>query len=368
MISLDQNLGQRVHDYISQLGCNRYQTGLECVDTIAGSVMQQAVPGGPFRELAQFPIILPGLGPNELAQALTRLIWVAQKDIPKLALVDPGINFLAGVCFWIVYDQIVQKSPTINQHVIPASVTATSTSPSASATCPPDDRQPNCSNCGGTPDNDSKKSGICPGPKWKGCPCVDGPSYPYKPFANAKDHHDAQAALLNLPFMSNADAMGKVAADAIADATPHSSLSCIPPSSAPTGVPQDQVKDKITNFCGGFSHMFQGKPQCDSQVNDGFYQSKYCNPDTGRLRSYAFPYGYPDLSVEMVLNASLTVGTSGFLTDEKICLDTLNTVLNNCPKDGTTKRGGVLAANDGNNNWANFKIIFYQSQTKLGRR
>lgn len=65
--------------------------------------------------------------------------------------------------------------------------TPTTTSAAASATasllCPPEDRVPNCSDCGSTQENG--ESSICTGPNWKGCPCVDGPT-----FADALDAPD----------------------------------------------------------------------------------------------------------------------------------------------------------------------------------
>ncbi|KAK3178166.1 hypothetical protein OEA41_000299 [Lepraria neglecta] len=125
----------------------------------------------------------------------------AKQNLPLLALNSDGINFLAEIAFWMVYEQVVEGDATSTQFVIPASVTQSGPSASMTTCDPAPENIPQCSNCGGTQDNDSKMDAVCPGPQWQGCPCVDGPSYPNKPFGSVDDLHTAQQALANLTIV-----------------------------------------------------------------------------------------------------------------------------------------------------------------------
>lgn len=203
VISVPLTLGNRIHDFVAQnAGCangHSADVDLKCIDQVAEGLMVQASQNGPFRALVLVTSTLPGLK-DDLGKALADLLKSATQHLTGLALSDDGVKFLAEFAFWIVYAQIVKKSETADQYVIPASAT-TSTAPAAttSSECPPEDRKPNCSNCGSTQKNKDKSSGLCPGPKWKACPCIDGPNYPYRPLDNAA-FAKAQAALKALPI------------------------------------------------------------------------------------------------------------------------------------------------------------------------
>ena len=201
VIQVPKTLGNDIHDFVDKSSqCANGQvdkTDLGCVDRVAENLMSQASQGGRFRDLVLVTATLPGLK-GDLGTHLANLLKSATHDITGFALGDDGVRFLAEIAFWIVYEQLVKKSTVADQVVIPAaSTTSAATAATSSSSCPPEDRKPNCSNCGSTQKNEGKSSGFCPGPKWKGCPCVDGPSYPFGPL-DAAALAKAQAVLKDL--------------------------------------------------------------------------------------------------------------------------------------------------------------------------
>ena len=223
VITLPQQLGTNVVELIGVHGqCAERKggqaVGLDYVKSIAESLIVQASQNGPLSAL------VPGLSPADLASTLTSLIADAKQNEPLLALNNDGINFLAELAFWMVYEQVVDRDATSTQFVIPASVTQSGASASTTTCDPAPENIPQCSNCGGTQDNDSKMDAVCPGPHWQGCPCVDGPSYPNKPFGSVDDLHTAQQALANLTIIPTS------AAPATSSTTPQAARTLCPAS------------------------------------------------------------------------------------------------------------------------------------------
>lgn len=198
VISLPEDLAKKVQEIIARSSqcAKKRSVSLDCIGSIANMVMKQAVPNAPLRGLASTPVRLPSLSATDLNQQVLK-INDAGKKIDGLALDGDGLAYLSELSFWIAYEQVYENKPAITQFIIPASATASA--PTSTTSCPPDDRQPNCSNCG----NNSQKDGLCVDP-WKGCPCVDGLKFGFAPFPNRQAVDAAQAVFDSLPNLQDA--------------------------------------------------------------------------------------------------------------------------------------------------------------------
>lgn len=207
IISLPKELGDRVADYWEKTAtCPKKRkrgTNLDCVVQDASSLMQQAGPNGPFRDLVITPNQhLPAIRPGDLLNALNQVID-AGRAIAFLALDNAGVQALAEICFWIAYEKGVEHIPSLVDFVMPeADITATADTPEETGNkddCPEPEHEPVCSNCGGNDGKDHCKGIPEADNAWAGCPCVDGGYFPYRPYKDAQAFLDAQDALGKLP-------------------------------------------------------------------------------------------------------------------------------------------------------------------------
>ena len=302
VIQVPLTLGNRIHDFIGMSSqCADEQvdkTNLDCVDQVAEGLMGQASQGGPFRDLVLVTTTLPGLK-DDLGTHLAALLKSASHDLTGLALSDDGVKFLAEIAFWLVYEQLVKKSTVADQVVIPAaSITSAAAAATSSSSCPPEDRKPNCSNCGSTQKNEQKSSGFCPGPQWKGCPCVDGPTFPYGPM-DAATFAKAQAALKGLPTK---------------DRDPEeSTVRCA--SGEKHDVLSTKVKDNIDAFCSKYGGQ---------EVGDNQNQEWYDNGDGNWINFW-------------VGKDQTTCGNGHQKIDKDACTKAMSVALNKCGAGATTK-------------------------------
>ena len=306
VIQVPEDLGHRLHDIIGIGGsCAKpqvNQTSLDCVEQASEFVMLQSQQGAPLRDLVLLTTTLPGLK-SDLAIHVTNILQFATKQLTNLALSDAGLSFLAEIAFWVVYAQLVEQLPVVpDQIVIPAASTV-SAAPAATTTskCPPEDRKPNCSNCGGTQINENKTSGLCPGPQWRACPCVDGSSYPNDGL-NSTEVDLFQYLLAHL---------------SIVDRDPSdNSITCAGPDKL--DISSEKLQPSIQSFC----QKYQGQA-----VGENTNQEWYDNGDGNWINIW-------------VSQDQVTCGNPQQKIDVKYCVKALSSAATKCAS-GPTSKGGT---------------------------
>ena len=277
LIPLPTDLANAVTEFIARIdSCvvlrKRNTISDTCFGDIAGSLMEQTVANGWAAGLVMQPTRLPQQIPRMIAHFLPIVIAAGQKISGLAYLNKVDFNGLAELVALIVYDQVVEglkDTPTPTEYVIKASEIADASQTSASgkpSTCPPDDRIPCCPNCGG--DNGNRQ---CNGIKaakdaWKGCPCIGNRLHPYKPFPNKQAYKDAQALLLNLPYLNTGVAPAAATATGSATAEPTSNF-CNGMNTA-SYVGRDAAVNDIQAFCA--SDDFRNAKNADQRVSQTY--------------------------------------------------------------------------------------------------
>ncbi|KAL1614548.1 hypothetical protein SLS56_012071 [Neofusicoccum ribis] len=202
VINIPENVADILNSVLDSTICHR-AVGIDCVSRGSTSIIKYTKSHPDiFKQLK--PLIVINIAP--LADKAVQLAIDGLADTAKgvAELSDDQLTGYATAIFFLVYSRFVLHHGAMTQATVAADVIATTTSntaPSQSSTpCPPEDRIPICSNCGGripfVPEL-SKCLGVGAKRVFGRCDCIDGSQYDYyKPHTYDST---GQAILADLP-------------------------------------------------------------------------------------------------------------------------------------------------------------------------